>query len=275
MTADPMPRRSRGKLDEWKGRPSMTSKRNIAGVLGGIAAVALFLIVNPWFAVDPKSTADQIVTVIFWASFIALLVVLFEMLKDPGGETIEIEGPAFTRFLFGNSRAGLFWLPIRLFVGFSWLEAGYHKFSGTGWIDGGSALAGYWKAAVAIPEAGAGHPAITYEWYRTFLQVLLDNGAEKWMAWVITFGEMAVGLGLILGILTGFAAFFGAFMNMSFLLAGSASTNPVLFTLAIGLMLAWKVAGYYGLDRYLLPLLGTPWQPGAVRGNDTQPVVPV
>ena len=48
-------------------------------------------------------------------------------------------------------------------------------------------------------------------------------------------------------------------MNMSFLLAGSASTNPILFTLAIGLILGWKVAGYYGLDRYLLPMLGTPW----------------
>ena len=33
-----------------------------------------------------------------------------------------------------------------------------------------------------------------------------------------------------------------------------------MFTLAVGLMLAWKVAGYYGLDRYLLPLLGTPWK---------------
>jgi len=49
-------------------------------------------------------------------------------------------------------------------------------------------------------------------------------------------------------------------MNMSFLLAGSSSSNPIMFTLAVGLMLAWKVAGYYGLDRYLLPLLGTPWR---------------
>src|SRR3954453_17702867 len=122
----------------------MTSKRSIAGVLGGIAAVALFLIVNPWFAVAPKSAPHQIVPVIFWVSFIARLVVLFEMRKEPGGETIDIEGPAFTRFLFGNSRAGLFWLPIRLFVGFTWLEAGYHKFSGTGWLDG-AALQGYWQ----------------------------------------------------------------------------------------------------------------------------------
>ena len=64
----------------------------------------------------------------------------------------------------------------------------------------------------------------------------------------------------MLGILTGVAAFFGSLMNMSFLLAGSASSNPVLFTMAIGLMLGWKVAGYYGLDRYLLPFLGTPWR---------------
>ena len=66
-------------------------------------------------------------------------------------------------------------------------------------------------------------------------------------------------MGLLFGALTGIAAFFGATMNMSFMLAGSASTNPILFTMAIGLMLAWKVAGYYGLDRYLLPRLGTPW----------------
>jgi thiosulfate dehydrogenase [quinone] large subunit len=75
---------------------------------------------------------------------------------------------------------------------------------------------------------------------------------------------MAVGVALILGALTGIAAFFGALMNMSFLLAGSASSNPVLFIFAIGLMLAWKVAGYYGLDRYLLPRLGTPWQVGTI-----------
>jgi thiosulfate dehydrogenase [quinone] large subunit len=28
---------------------------------------------------------------------------------------------------------------------------------------------------------------------------------------------------------------------------------------AIGLILAWKVAGYIGLDYFLLPWVGTPW----------------
>ena len=249
----------------------MTGKRNLAGVLGAIAAITLFLLVNPWIVIDPKGSISQIVTVVFWISFIALLVVLFEMRKEPGGETIEVEGPAFTRFLFGNSRAGLFWLPIRLYLGFTWVEAGYHKFSGKGWMDGGTALKGYWEHAAAIPPAGEGNPAISFDWSRAFIQLLLDNNAHTWFAPLIVFGEMAVGVGLLIGLLTGFAAFFGALMNMSFLLAGSASINPVLFTLAIGLMLAWKVAGYYGLDRYVLPMLGTPWRPGAVAGRETGP----
>ena len=134
---------------------TMSNKRNIAGVLGAIAAITLFLLVNPWIVLEPDTTVNQAVTIVFWVSFLALLVVLFEMRKEPGGETIEIEGPAFTRFLFSNSRAGLFWLPIRLFVGFAWLEAGYHKFSGKGWMDGGAALKGYWERAVAVPEPAA------------------------------------------------------------------------------------------------------------------------
>ncbi len=245
----------------------MAETRNLAKVVGAIAAILLFYLVNPWVGI-PEGIVSEVVTVGFWVSFLALLVILFQDRKQPGGETIEIEGPAFTRFLFSNSQAGLFWLPIRLFLGFSWLGSGWGKFTGQGWVDGGSALRGYWERAAAIPEQG--RPPITYEWYRDFINALLAGGHEQWFAWVIMFGEMAVGIGLIIGMLTGAAAFFGALMNISFLLAGTASTNPVMFTLAIGLILAWKVAGYYGVDRYLLPLLGTPWRPGAAAGKDTR-----
>ena len=138
---------------------------------------------------------------------------------------------------------------------------GWHKATGGGWLDGGTALQGFWVHAVAVPDTGS--PAITYDWWRDFLSFLLDNHAYSWFAYVITFGELLVGVALIIGALTGVAAFFGSFMNMSFMLSGSASSNPVLFFLAIGLILAWKVAGYYGVDRYLLPLLGTHGDPGS------------
>lgn len=47
---------------------------------------------------------------------------------------------------------------------------------------------------------------------------------------------------------------------------------PIVIGLgAIRLILAWKVAGYYGLDRWLLPRLGTPWRPGALFARRGQP----
>jgi thiosulfate dehydrogenase [quinone] large subunit len=238
----------------------MAVLRRYVGVIAGLAAVLIVWLQLPpdWPVGAPEGDLNTYVTWVFWFLFLLTVVILFWDRNNPDAATVEVEGPAFARFLFSNTRAGLFWLPIRLFLGFSWLVSGWGKATGEGWLDGGSALLGYWQNAVTIPDEG--RPPITYDWYRDFIQYLIDAGAEDWFAYVVVFGEIAVGLGLILGALTGFAAFFGSLMNMSFMLAGSASTNPVLFTMAIGLILAWRVAGWYGLDRWLLPWLGTPWR---------------
>jgi thiosulfate dehydrogenase (quinone) large subunit len=76
---------------------------------------------------------------------------------------------------------------------------------------------------------------------------------------VIVFGELAVGIGPILGTFVGLAAAGRLLMNMAFMLVGRRSTNPALAILGVLLILAWKNAGYIGLERYLPPLLGTPW----------------
>ena len=242
----------------------MSSMRNVIYGLAAVTAISLAWLVIPQIRPAPDTTLRLILTLVFWASFIALVVALFRYRDVPGSREVEVEGPGFARFLFNNTAAGLFWLPIRVFVGVAWLDSGLGKLNNPGWTEGGSALRAYWERAVAIPPADQGRPAITFEWWRDFLNMMLNANAEPWFSWLVLLGEIGVGLGLILGALTGIAAFFGAFMNMSFLLAGSASTNPIMFTLAIGLMLAWKVAGYYGLDRWLLPRLGTPWRPGAI-----------
>ncbi|MEZ4606565.1 MAG: hypothetical protein R2865_07130 [Deinococcales bacterium] len=67
-----------------------------------------------------------------------------------------------------------------------------------------------------------------------------------------------VGIALIIGFLTGISAFLGGLMNASFLLAGTVSTNPIMFILATWLVLAWRVAGHWGLDYWVLPILGAP-----------------
>ena len=246
----------------------MKQLRRFVVPLAALAAVILVYMENPWFAPEDVSPAfANALTLAFWALSIVVLVVLFSDRKAPEAEVVEVEGPAFTRYLFSNTRAGLFWLPIRIFVGFEWLTAGWHKlnpdgkplFAGTGWLDGGSSLLGFWTNAVKVPTTAGAKPPISFEWYRGVLQFMIDNHAQTWFAYLIVFGEIAIGLGLLFGVLVGVASFFGATLNMSFLLAGTASTNPIMFALAVGLMMAWRVAGWYGVDRYLLPLLGTPW----------------
>ncbi len=174
----------------------MSQLRSLAGVVGAVATLLLVWMVNPWVAVPDGVSA--IVTWAFWILSIALVVILYaDARRDPKSGSVEIEGPGFARFLFDNSRAGLVWLPIRLFLGFNWLEAGLHKATGTGWLDGGAALKGYWTAAVAIPDKGSG--PITYDWYREFISFLLNGGHYTWFAPLVTFGEILVGIGLMLG----------------------------------------------------------------------------
>jgi thiosulfate dehydrogenase [quinone] large subunit len=172
----------------------------------------------------------------------------------------QIDDPAGWKLLMGNVFFAILWMPVRFFVGREWLAAGEEKLRSDSWMKGGAALKGFWTGAVAVPDTG--HPAITYGWFRNLIQYMLDHQWYTWFGKVIAIGETLVGLGLIVGALVGIAAFFGTVLNFNFQLAGSASTNPVLFGLGVLLVLAWKIAGWWGLDRVLLPRLGTPWAPG-------------
>ena len=122
----------------------------------------------------------------------------------------------------------------------------------------GSALRGFLGGAI---RAGAGaHPNVQ-GWYLWLIHHLFLPAAPG-MSYLVSAGEFAVGIALILGLFTGIAAFFGGFMNANYLLAGTVSTNPALFILATLLVLAWRVSGYWGIDAWLLPALGVPGYPG-------------
>lgn len=176
------------------------------------------------------------------------------------------EDPPLSRILFQTTRFAWLWTIIRVWLGYQWIDAARHKIGVAAWMGGGAALKAFWERAVQVPQPPA-RPAIAFDWYRSFLQYLLDIQAYTWFAKLVSYGEFLVGAALILGAFVGVIAFFAGFMNWNFMMAGTASTNPLLFTLSILLILAWKVAGYYGVDRYLLPVLGTPWKPGKVFAN--------
>jgi thiosulfate dehydrogenase [quinone] large subunit len=171
-----------------------------------------------------------------------------------------IQDPQLVKTLFNDPRAAWLWLAVRVWLGYQWIEASLHKISSPAWTQTGEALKGFWTGVVQIPAEG--RPAIAFDWYRDFIQFMLNAEAYTWFSKVVAYGELVIGILLILGAFTGLAAFAGGFMNWNFMMAGSASTNPMLFVAALGLVMAWKIAGYIGLDYYLLPIIGTPWGRG-------------
>ena len=176
-------------------------------------------------------------------------------------QRIIVSDPPVVTALFGNTRWAWLWLFVRLYLGYTWITSGWGKLSNPGWMQTGDVLKGFWERAVIIPDAPA-RPAIAFGWYRDFIQMLIDSGSYAWFGKLVVYGEILVGIALILAMSTGITAFFGGFMNWNYMMAGSASTNPLLFVLAVLLILAWKTAGWWGADRWLLRWLGTPWKPG-------------
>lgn len=179
------------------------------------------------------------------------------------GNRSEIPEPNIARFLFADVRTAPFWLVVRLYLGFLWLVAGWEKVTDPAWVGSGAGTAVTGFARGAMEQTGGEYAQVT-GWYASFLEnVVIPNAAA--FSYVVAFGELLVGL--VVGLFTGIAAFFGGFMNASFLFAGTAGANPLMFILATWLVLAWRVAGHWGLDRWALPLVGVPGARGRLFGG--------
>ena len=208
-------------------------------------------------------------------------------------EPIYFEEPPIARRVFASTAFAWLWLLLRLYLGWEWLVSGWGKtFGGSitwqfwnwgddaysltgtancGWIrsctvDGqvvprGAAVQGF--AAGAVENAKGPHPDVAYSWYVDFLEWVRDHG-YKFLGPAVAITEVVVGVLLIIGLFTGIAAFVGMLMNFSYIFAGTAGVNPLFIIISLILIMAWRVAGWYGLDRVVLPGLGTPWQPGSV-----------
>lgn len=179
-----------------------------------------------------------------------------------GRDVRGFKDPPVAQALFGDVRWAWLWLILRVYAGYEWLSAGWDKLNSSAWTGSkaGTAMNGFVNGA--LQQTGGAHPNVQ-AWYAWFLQHIVLPNVTAW-SYLISWGEFLVGIALILGIFTGIAAFFGSFMNMNYLLAGAVSTNPILLAIATWLVLAWKTAGWWGLDRWLLPALGTPWRPGYI-----------
>lgn len=145
------------------------------------------------------------------------------------------------------------WALLRVFLGFSFVRSGFEKLGGfngqaltgtlTSWINGGGKV-----------------PPNPNFWYVGFLKGTVITHADLF-AKLVVYGEILVGIALMLGLLTSIAAILGAFMNANYYLAAahtSASTQSVnaLF-IVVQLLFALACVGqYYGIDQYLFSCFG-------------------
>lgn len=152
----------------------------------------------------------------------------------------------FGNFLRSNVWAAGVLMVLRLWLGWSWLTAGWGK------VTGEFSAAGYLTRAVENPVMSNGEAV--YPTYLKFLESFALPFADAF-SFIVAWGELLVGLGLILGCFTTAAAFFGVVMNFAFLFAGTISTNPFMILVAIFILAAGANAGRIGLDRWVLPYL--------------------
>jgi len=173
--------------------------------------------------------------------------------------TEKFPDPSISKFFLASDGSAALWFVMRMYVGSEWLLAGWEKVTSPAWGTSGKALSGF--VAGALAQTSGANPAVQ-GWYAWFLQyIVLPN--VGFFSFIVTWGEVAVGLGVLLGILTGIAAGFGVLMNLNYLLAGTVSINPILGVFGLFLCFSWRVCGWIGIDRWLLPALGLPWKPGA------------
>ncbi|MEW9702194.1 DoxX family protein [Paenibacillus sp. SI8] len=154
------------------------------------------------------------------------------------------------KWLRENRYAAMLLTIIRVYVGWEWMTAGWHKITGEKAFD----AAGYLTNAIAKPVVETGTTHAVYGNYLAFLKhvALPHVGAFNIL---VPWGEMLVGLGLLIGALTTTAIFFGLLMNFMYMFAGTVSTNPWLVLLGFLIIAAGANAGKFGVDHLILPYL--------------------
>jgi thiosulfate dehydrogenase [quinone] large subunit len=151
------------------------------------------------------------------------------------------------------------WLVARVWLGYQWVNAGYQKIWGSErsafWYGNGAGVKGFASAGVVGSMTGKG--GASYGWWASFLHNFVIPNAS-WIGKFVSLAEILIGVALILGLLTGAAAFAGLLLNITYMFSGSAGVNPMFAILAVLLVLAWRNAGWLGLDRFVLRHEWTP-----------------
>jgi thiosulfate dehydrogenase [quinone] large subunit len=132
------------------------------------------------------------------------------------------------------------WLAVRVWVGIMWIEAGWAKIFGAENAaflhNNGAGVAGF-----------AAHGTPAYSWWGSFLHSFVVPNAG-WIAVLVAFGELAIGLGLAVGFLTRTAAVASLLLLFTYVMSGTASVCAFYALCAIVVLATWRTSSWIGID---------------------------
>ncbi|WP_129045404.1 DoxX family protein [Companilactobacillus metriopterae] len=152
------------------------------------------------------------------------------------------------KFLRTNRVASGILAVLRIYLGVMWTMSGYSKIA-----SGNFNPKGMFMGTLSHPVVGPTGDTV-YPWFNDMIKNFFMPHANA-MGFMVSWGELLVGLGLIFGCLTTAAAFFGMLMNFTYLLSGSVSVNPTFILIEFIILAAGFNAGKIGLDRWIIPYL--------------------
>lgn len=233
------------------------------GMIGVAAIAGVWTLFHIFWELTLQTANDFWGTALLILFLVALILAFMQYFYDrpaliAATPVEQFPEPSISRFFLATVGAAGLWFVVRMYVGAEWFIAGWDKITSPAWGTSGKAITGF--VTVALTKTSGQNPAVQ-DWYAWFLENIVRPNAG-FFSFLISWGELAVGLGVLLGALTGIAAGFGVLMNLNYLLAGTVSTNPILGVLGLFLVISWRVCGWIGVDRWLLPALGLPWKPG-------------
>jgi thiosulfate dehydrogenase [quinone] large subunit len=156
------------------------------------------------------------------------------------GEPSERTYPGVLTWLRQSKYATIAWLAVRVWVGCMWVQAGWSKVFGAEnpyfLHHGGAGVAGF-----------AGHGIPAYSWWGSLMHTFVVPNAS-WIAVIVAFGELAVGLGLVVGFLTRTAAVCSLLLLFTYVMSGTASVCAFYALCALIVLATWRTSTWISVD---------------------------
>jgi thiosulfate dehydrogenase [quinone] large subunit len=156
------------------------------------------------------------------------------------GNPAERTSPGVLAWLRESKTASVAWLAVRVWVGIMWIQAGVSKVWGAEnpsfLHNNGAGVAGF-----------AGHGAAAYSWWASFMHSFVVPNAS-WIAVMVAFGELAIGLGLAFGFLTRIAALASLALLFTYVMSGTASVCAFYALCALIVLATWRTSTWIGVD---------------------------